>query len=156
MICHRSLMIFVATLLSACAEIPRNMPLVFGETLTFGASISGSTTDQGVEVTIGFKSRDIALVPVAIERRDGTIDKLSAGISAGNTDAFSVLGQFDSKTAAGTSAEVGLGRFFATGSAAQVLAAGFRCKLGDCRTASATGQGDGAAGGGSGKPQPKP
>ena len=120
--------VLMTLLVSGCAEFPKNMPLMFGETISFGVSIAGSAGEQGVDVTLGFKTRDIAIVPVAVETKEGTIEKLTASIVDGNTDAFSVIGQFDSKTDGGTG-EIGLGKFFATGSAAQVLADGFRAKL---------------------------
>ncbi|MCR4376908.1 MAG: hypothetical protein NUV50_02305 [Rhodospirillales bacterium] len=57
------LALFVAVGLSGCAQ-QNSMPLVFGSTQTMGLSFTSSATqNQGVDVTIGFKNIDFALVP---------------------------------------------------------------------------------------------
>lgn len=123
--------------LFACAELPKNMPLLFAETRTIGIGISASTSDKGGDFTLGYKAKDIAIVPVVVVKSDGTVEQIKGKEShpqgtknAGEfEDSYSVLGQFDSKT--GTAGhEVGLGQFFATGQAAAYLAEGFKAKLG--------------------------
>lgn len=136
--------------LSGCASMPANMPLIFGETLTVGIGMSASTTDQGFDMTVGFKSRDIAIVPVttkadgsemlkatvtntgATEKtvitQDGRVEHTKPASTSQSIDAFSVLGQFSSATDVGTR-QIGLGKFFATGVAAQILSEGFRVRM---------------------------
>lgn len=113
--------------LGACGNLD-GANLVFGQQHTLGVSISGSTTDQGGELTLGFKDKNIAVVPVAVKGTDGAIQIVYATTEEDWKDSFSVLGQFEADAKAG-SPEVGLGKFFATGQAAQILAEGFRGKL---------------------------
>jgi hypothetical protein len=117
--------------LAGCATDPgRNMPLVFGQTQTLGISIGTSTTDPGVDLTLGFKARDIAVVPVTVVQADGGSTLIKSTATDGYQDAFSVLGQFEaSAKGEGTGATAGLGKFFATGMAAKKLADGFAGKL---------------------------
>lgn len=140
----------IATLaLNGCAEMPKNMPLLFGESITVGISIGSSAADQGVDFTLGFKSRDIAVIPVVAYDKDGKPERIYAEVndkttgtesteSQGNRtlvtknpvnevvnkDSYSVLGQFGSTTDV-SNKRVGLGKFFATGAAAQQLSEGF-------------------------------
>jgi hypothetical protein len=119
--------------LSGCSSSPS---LVFGQSHTVGITMGGAASEAGAELSIGYKDRDIAVVPVAIVAKDGTLNKdgmVSSQVSSENTDGYdtdslSVLGQFqvDANTKDGTA---GLGKFFATGLAAQKLADGFSCKL---------------------------
>lgn len=124
--------------LAGCAQMPKNMPLLFGQSQTVGISIGGSASDQGAEFVLGYKDKNVALVPVssgddAQARIEATIDQANAHTSH---DALSVFGQFEA-TARGSNREVELGKFFATGVAAQELAAGFRSCLtyGNCKGA---------------------
>jgi hypothetical protein len=113
--------------LAACSPTA-NYPLLFGQTQTFGVGIHGSTT-QGADLTLGYKDFNVAIVPVTTA--DGSPirgDVLGAGNARGQ-DALSVLGEFNAETTAGVSPKVGLGKFFATGLAAQKLAEGYRDKL---------------------------
>jgi len=118
---------------TGCTSVPTNMPLVFGETLTVGISIAGTTVDQGADFTLGFKSKDVAVIPVSVLKTDGSVEKLKATGVAGTPpvivdDAYSVIGQFSTDTST-TGQKVGLGKFFATGQAAQFLAEGFKAQL---------------------------
>ena len=125
--------------LAGCATPTGPLPLVFGESLTFGVSIGTSTADQGVDMTLGFKSRDIAVVPV-ISADGKSIESVVEGKTGGKTtDSYSVLGQFNNTTE-GTGAKVGLGKFFATGTAAAVLADGFAKSMGSDSEQSAQAQ----------------
>lgn len=136
------------TLVGCASDLPRNMPLVFGESITFGVGIGTSTADQGVDLTLGFKSRDVAIIPVLTYEKDGKLVPLQSEVTekitheestdtggdrkitkkpvskAINKDAYSVIGQFGSITD-GSSKRVGLNKFFATGVAAQQLSEGF-------------------------------
>ena len=115
-------------ILSGCAASGINMPLVFGQSHTVGISISGSTADQGADLTIGYKDKDIAIVPVTISQKDGANTQVKSSAGAGHEDALSVLGQFE-LSADAKQVEAGLGKFFATGIAAKTLADGFKAKL---------------------------
>ena len=119
----RIIAVVASVALAGCATPNASMPLMFGESITFGVSIGSSTAEQGVDLTLGFKSRDIALVPV-VGPNGASIESAVVDANGKATDAYSVLGQFDSKTD-GTGAKVGLGKFFATGTAAATLADGF-------------------------------
>lgn len=118
--------------LAGCAST--NMPLVFGESITVGIGISATTGDQGADFTLGYKSRDVAIIPVSVLKTDGSVEKLQANVSntdapAGSSlDAYSVIGQFEAKTGQ-QGHQVDLGKFFATGVAAQVLSEGFRMQM---------------------------
>ena len=119
--------------MSGCTTAPS---LVFGQSHSVGISIGGGASDMGAELSIGYKDRDIAVVPVAIVKQDGTINEdgmVTAQVSSRHgsgydTDSLSVLGQFKVDTNA-TAKSAGLGKFFATGLAAQKLADGFACQL---------------------------
>lgn len=148
---------------AGCTNLPKNMPLVFGESITVGISIGATTADQGADFTVGFKSRDVAVIPVVAyesddsvtqihstvekttsdveeSRSEETTDKTSGNKTTAsiisttpksvhiNKDAYSVLGQFGSTTD-GAGRRVGLGKFFATGWAAQKLSDGFSACL---------------------------
>ncbi|WP_141699137.1 hypothetical protein [Candidatus Thiosymbion oneisti] len=124
-------------LLSGCASINPNMPLVFGQSHAFGLSVTGSTLNQGIGFTIGYQDKDIALIPVTVKQPHGEYAMIKSNTRDGHRDALSVLGQFDSNSKVGSNANpntleanVGLGKFFATGIAAQKLADGFAHKLG--------------------------
>lgn len=139
-----------ALALSGCAsDMPRNMPLVFGESITVGIGVGASAADNGGDFTLGFKSKDIAVIPVVVydqagnptlvqaendERNQAAKAVQGAGDSKTTTtkpaekvsskDALSVLGVFSTDTS-GTGRSVGIGKFFATGAAAQRIAEGF-------------------------------
>lgn len=103
--------------------------LLFGQSHTVGITIGGSTTEQGVDFTLGYKDKNVAVVPVTVKQTNGNSTQIRSQATPGHEDALSVLGQFqvDSDTRA---ANVGLGKFFATGNAAKTLADGFKARLG--------------------------
>ena len=113
--------------MSGCAT-NQHIPLMFGQSHTVGISISGGASDQSADFTLGYKDKNIAVVPIAIETSAGS--SAQVGSMSGNNfdDSFSVLGQFEVKTDT-TQGDVGLGKFFATGAAAKALADGFASKL---------------------------
>ena len=121
---------------AGCGELP-NSPLIFGQTHTLGITIAGSPAEQGGELTLGYRDRDLAFIPVSVTQNDGSTTQLESHVFGDATsaaqpdkDAFSVLGQFEASTE-GREAKVGLGKFFATGIAARRLADGFACALSD-------------------------
>ncbi len=118
----------LVALLGGCASSGTSMPLVFGQSHTVGLSIGGSAADQGVDLTLGYKDKDIAIVPVTVAQKGGANTQIKSSAGAGHEDALSVLGQFELNSDA-KQADVGLGKFFATGIAAKTLADGFKEKL---------------------------
>lgn len=128
--------LLVATLFlvfSGCAP-NANTLLLFGQTQTLGVTINGSTTQQGAELTLGYRDLDIAIVPVTVAPQGGgNIIELKADATGTQKDvshdALSVLGQFNANVTS-SSPGVGLGKFFATGLAAKRLADGFAHQLG--------------------------
>lgn len=117
-----------AWLLQGCAN-NQNMPLLFGQSHTVGITIGGSTTEQGVDFTLGYKDKNFAVVPVTVKHANGDSTQIRSQATPGHEDALSVLGQFQVNSDT-TAANVGLGKFFATGIAAKTLADGFKAKLG--------------------------
>jgi len=133
--------------LSACAS--SGTPLIFGSTTTFGITVNATPDTQGFDFTLGYKDKNLAIVPVAVTT-DGKIEEITSwSKSCGDRrDALSVFGQFTSKgdwtlsgsggTAANTTknqaGHVNLDRFFATGIAASHLANGYRNGMKNERT----------------------
>lgn len=122
----------VAAALAGCESLP-NPPLVFAQSQTVGVTIAGSPASQGGEFTVGYRDWNLAVVPVTVTQGDGQVTSLTASANPGKDqkfeDAFSTLGQFDVNVEGGTSNKVGLGKFFATGLAAKVLADGFAASM---------------------------
>ena len=142
-------------MLNACATtIPDNLPLIFLQSHTVGISVDSSmstTTTGGGVFTFGYKDKNMAIVPVIAKQNNGDSTQLKGkveenGISDDQQngckhlteDALSVLGQFkfgtdengeSSSGSGGSSINVGLGKFFATGLAAKKLADGFASQL---------------------------
>lgn len=119
----------------------KNMPLIFGQTHTVGITIGASAVDQGAEFVLGYKDRDVAVIPVTVEQASGDSTLVKATVN-GSQDAMSVIGQFEvDSSSEGATRSVGLGKFFATGIAAQQLATGFKKKLaGEVETVESTQQ----------------
>ena len=129
------LLLAAATAVCGCQS---SSMLVFGQSQTVGITIGGAASDAGAEMTVGYKDRNVAIVPVALmpeknaTAKDAMLVTSTVGAEDGDKDALSVLGQFE-VSAKAQDAQVGLGKFFATGLAAQKLADGFACKLADPR-----------------------
>jgi hypothetical protein len=81
---------------------------------------------EGATAKLGYSSTSVAKVPIVARDDDGRATALLADQGPGFTGTYSVLAQFDSQS---TGQDVGLGRFFATGFAARVLAEGWADKL---------------------------
>lgn len=115
---------------AGCSSPPGQTMLVFGQTQTVGISIGGSVPDQGASFTLGYQDRNFAIVPATVAQAGGTATQVLSTVAPdgegglGSTDALSVLGQFEVRSDT-RAANVGLGKFFATGLAAQKLADGF-------------------------------
>ncbi len=114
-------------LVTGCAS-NQNMPLVFGQSQTVGISIGAGTGEQGADFVLGYKDKNIAIVPIAIEVSEGSHAQVGSMSGESFDDSFSVLGQFKVNTVT-SKGDVGLGKFFATGAAAKALADGFSSKL---------------------------
>lgn len=119
--------------ISGCAA-NQNLPLIFGQSQTVGISIGGGSSEQSVDFTLGYKDRNIAIVPIAIEVSEGQHAQVGSMSGENFDDSFSVLGQFEVRTDT-SQGDVGLGKFFATGAAAKALADGFADKLGGTNSA---------------------
>ena len=141
----------ISTLIvSSCSQLP-NSPLIFGQTHTVGITIAGSPVEQGGEFTLGYRDRDLAIIPVTVTQGDGTVTQLDANVfgdersetAQPDKDAFAVLGQFE-LNAEGQQANVGLGKFFATGLAARRLADGFADAMSEDVERENAGTGDGS------------
>ena len=109
-------------------------PLVFAQTNTLGIGISTSVAEQGVQFSLGYSGRDIAVVPVMIRSADGSSARLG-GRHGGEgpepdyeDDALSVFGQFKVDTAT-EAVQFGLRRFFTTGMAARRLTEGVKAVM---------------------------
>jgi len=112
--------------------------MIFAQYEALGFSLGAAAAQQGGDLTLGWKDRNVAIVPVIARDGSGRADQIRGKVT--NTDnqwpdptdhdALSVLGQFqfDAKQGSAT-VEVGLGKFFSTGTAAQRLADGFKTRL---------------------------
>lgn len=124
-----------AALFAGCASAPGTTMLVFGQTTTIGIAVGGTVTDQGASFSLGYQDRNFAIVPATVQQADGGATQVrsiaSAGSRQSSEDALSVLGQFDvqSRTDGSGRVDIGLGKFFATGLAAKVLADGFKERI---------------------------
>ena len=125
----RAMLLCISVFLFVSCSQSENAPLLFGQSQSVGISISASAPDQGGEVTIGYKDKNFAIVPVTVSQKDDGNTQIKSTSTAEYQDALSVLGQFE-VSAKATEAEASLGKFFATGTAAKLLAEGFKKKLG--------------------------
>ncbi|HSF93710.1 MAG TPA: hypothetical protein VLA52_01690 [Thermohalobaculum sp.] len=130
--------------LAACSA-SEHAPLIFGQATTLGVSVGAAATGATPEFTLGLKDANIAIIPTIVRQPDGKFEQIggnnassgdpvavsdggedsAAPTSSGLTeDAYSTFGQFEATT---EGSKVGLGKFFATGVAAQRLSEGFAC-----------------------------
>lgn len=151
-------LVTVAATISGC-EAPKHAPLIFGQTQTLGVSIATAANGTAPEVTLGYRDANIAMVPTTIEQPGGENTQLEATVGGGEKlaadgetvverqkpakDAFSTFGQF-SAAVTGATAKTALGKFFATGLAAQKISDGFSCALSEGTSAACTGKGTAA------------
>jgi hypothetical protein len=125
----------IAVFLAGCATGNGEHPLMFGSSNVVGLSMGGNVTETGGEFVFGYKGNNFAIVPVSAVNQ-GTEEFIGSGLSDGSfRDTFSVIGQFAAEGGKlPKGANAGLGKFFATGFAAQNLAIGFSKKMGAYRT----------------------
>jgi hypothetical protein len=120
----------IGAALAGCATGNGEVPLIFGSSNVYGVSIGGSVADTGGEFVVGYKGLDLALVPVSAVQ-GGTETFVGANAGSGHLDSYSVIGQFSAQAGRrADGANAGLGKFFATGWAAQNIANGFARKMG--------------------------
>ncbi len=125
--------------LAGCSLGP-NPPLIFGQIQSVGFTINGSTTQQGGELTVGYRDFDVAIIPATTAQSGGAVTQVQGTVTDGkatSTDALSVLGQFQVNAQA-ASPQTSFGKFFATGLAAQKLADGFKAQLGGAKIKGST------------------
>ncbi|MEM1299610.1 MAG: hypothetical protein AAGH68_10060 [Pseudomonadota bacterium] len=124
----------VAFVTAGCDYATSN-PVVFGQATSLGITVGQSPTTQTPELVLGYKDANIAVLPTIATDANGNITRLgSASTQDGGAfeETFSVLGQFQANTEAKDNApSAALGKFFATGFAAQKLSAGFACSVSD-------------------------
>ena len=124
-----SLLVFVG--LAACR--PDDRTITFAQVEILGIHTStGTGTPAAAEATLGYRGINYATVPVVtkVKGPDGKeADATTKSTEGQKTDALSVFGHFDASTGlpgSGTS----IGKYFATGVAAQTLADGASRGLG--------------------------
>lgn len=113
-----------------------NVSLVYAQYQSVGFVATAAATQQGSDLTLGYKDRNIAIVPTIKRDGAGVASPIESKATEPDRDArihfdsLSVLGQFefDAKNDAGT-IDTGLGKFFSTGMAAKRLSDGFATKL---------------------------
>lgn len=120
----RVLALAIAAGLAACASSPSM--LIFADNVTFGLQLGTNTAAGGSSVTLGFKNRSVAIVPMSVLDQDGNAQKLSS-LDGGNGDAMSVFAVFDASSS-GQSSPLKAGQMFSTGVAAQQLTLGYLCR----------------------------
>ncbi|MEX0371096.1 MAG: hypothetical protein AB3N09_10725 [Tateyamaria sp.] len=122
-------------LLSAC-DVRDSTSVVFVQRHTLGISLAQSETTQAPEFNLGYSDANAAVMPAFAVASDGRVVKLGGESVVGSTrfhETYSVLGQFEAEAPTEVGANVGLGKFFATGAAAQKMSAGFACAVSDGR-----------------------
>ena len=130
-----ALLALLGLTLAGCASAPGTTMLVFGQTQTVGISVGGSVPDQGAMFTLGYQDRNFAIGPATVAQAGGGATQVLSSVPDADgrpaTDALSVLGQFEVRSGSDGSGkvDVGLGKFFATGLAAQKLADGFKARI---------------------------
>lgn len=120
-----------ALIFASCASLPHNDVLIFGTETTLALDVGASATNGGTpEITIGYKRDEAVWMPLLANgsntENKPTAGTLYQGASSGeqNKDAYSVFASFGAQLEGNAgSAKVGLAQFFATGIAAQRLAA---------------------------------
>ena len=107
---------------------PYQTPLVFSRNDVVGLDIGGAIAEQGMSFSLGWSTRNLALIPVVAPSAGQGVTSLFGAGEAGESDSYSVVGQFESNTET-RGLGIGLERFFATGVAAVKLGQGIRSAL---------------------------
>lgn len=141
MLCKRGLPLVAATFLASCAVNP---PLMFGDSTAVGLQIGSDLASGGAGVSLGYKQRSVAVVPVSVLDEHSGAQALR-GFSEDDKDALSVFAVFES-SAPSANDRVRIGQVFSTGLAAQLLTQGYECRMrgaGSCTTPAAPPQNKG-------------
>ena len=115
----------VSLVVAGCNRNRDNLLFVDTNVLGVQATAGGA---QGTSARLGYANLSVAKVPiVARDEVTGHPHQLTVNRGGiGNSGTYSVFAQFDANN---TGQNVGLGRFFATGFAAQALAEGWQDRL---------------------------
>ncbi|NRF69682.1 hypothetical protein HLB44_22000 [Aquincola sp. S2] len=124
---HRSLLPAALLATAALGGCSSNPPLMFGDHVSFGLQLGTDTAGSGGSVTLGYKQRSVAIVPVSVLDEQGNAQAMR-GIDGQERDALSVFAVFESAAPAANE-RLRIGQVFSTGSAAQLLAQGYECQL---------------------------
>jgi len=88
--------------------------------------VSATAPDQGGNVVLGYRSANIAVVPVYARDASGSVVKMGGAQRGANSfelvDSFSTFAHFEAAAGSGSVKGVCLGDTFATGNAANRLA----------------------------------
>ena len=127
---HRLSIVAAAAIAAGCSNV--NPPLLFGDQSTFGVHLGNDSAAAGASVSVGFKQRSVAVVPVTVLGDDGKAFAIKAHGQNDNRDALSVFAVFDGggggSSSGGTGSQsVRMGQMFSTGLAAQSLTRGYQC-----------------------------
>jgi len=109
-----------AALLAGCNTV--DTPLVFAKANTYGASVAATVPDQGGNLTLGYRSAHLAVVPVTAHDASGQVVPVLADLVSNNQrskEAFSTFAHFESSV--GVPVKACLGDTFATGYAARYV-----------------------------------
>lgn len=136
---HRTGWMAAVLLCGGCATYDNE--LLFAESTDIGIGVQPNPTG-GAQFNLGYKQRDLAVIPVGAIDSKGEIKQRRTSTLNGDKDSLSVFGQF-SADVGNRGSDIGsdasgansnsdtdreravLGRFFATGLAAQYLAKGY-------------------------------
>lgn len=107
--------------------------MIFGQYDYLALAFDGSAVESGLRLTLGYKTRNAAIIPVVGRDAAGNLVHLLGEQPSGH-DVLSVLGRFKNDNLAGVqesklTRQTGLESFFTTGAAAQVLSEGFEASL---------------------------
>ena len=111
----------VSALASGCGY-DRNPPILVAVSDTVGISASGGASDQGADLTLGFKGRKLAVVPVSVTLATGDQALIALRDGSENKEkSHSVLATLYAQGAAGTTS-ASVEQVVAVGPAAEVWA----------------------------------
>ncbi|CAN7713480.1 hypothetical protein LJR290_005979 [Variovorax sp. LjRoot290] len=106
------------------SDRPYQSPLLFLRTDVVGIDIGGSLAQQGLQFSLGYNNRNLALIPVYAQGAGKKVVRITGRTEADDgepsLDVLSVMGQFKTNTQT-TRLGFGLDRYFATGVAARNL-----------------------------------
>lgn len=109
-----------AAMLAGCNTV--DTPLIFAKANTYGASIAATVPDQGGNLTLGYRSAHLAVVPVTAHDASGQVVPVNADLVSNtqkSKEAFATFAHFEAT--AGVPVKACLGDTFATGYAARYV-----------------------------------